>query len=118
MMEAVYRHMFQAASSGIPAGATCFLGVGTSDDPPPELMERLRDLPRPVEPVSSGVERVTEAKKTGALGPSFVVRSAQMVSTNEAQVTALIQQSGQTKKQLFAVRRDNSGWTVTEKPEP
>jgi len=119
MMEAVYRHMFQAASSSIPTGVTCFLGVANSDDPPPELMERLRNLPRPVEPVSSGLERVAPAaKKTGKLGPSFIVRNAQMVSTNEAQVTALIQQEGQTKKQIFAVRRDNSAWTVTEQPNP
>ena len=119
MMEAVYRHMFQAASSGIPAGATCFLGVGSADDPPQELIERLRKLPRPMEPVSVGVERVAPgAKKTGVLGPTFTVQKAQMVSTNEAHVTALTQQSGQTKPQAFVVRRDSSVWTVTEKSEP
>ena len=117
MMEAVYRQMFRTASSGIPAGAICFLGVGASDDAPPELIERLRNLPRPVEPVSSGGERIA-ARKTDVLGPSFIVRKAQMVSTNEAEVVALTQQSGQTKNHLFAVHRDDSAWIVTEKPDP
>src|SRR5262245_18983061 len=120
MMEAVYRHMWRTPPSAASA-AVSFFGVGESNDPPAELLQRLSDLPVPVKPASLAVQKnssIVDAE-TGKQGVAFYIENAQMNNPDEAQVAVLIRpgRGSAGSKYLYTVRRDNGKWKVTrDKP--
>jgi hypothetical protein len=122
--EAAFRYMCQpkAASEEVShqinlVHGVYFLAVGASNDPPTQLLERLRDLPAPVRPISAGEWRDAFIfdRGSGARGAAFYVRRIRMSRLDEAQVEVAIHPGGVRSASWYSycVSRENGKWRVT-----
>lgn len=119
IMEAVYRRMCQPLlpAASPQSGAVWLFGVGMSNDPPAELLQRLSDLPSAVKPISFALQKDSSSvdRQAGQRGAAFYIRGAQMTTVDEAQVEGLIQpgDGSSGSEHVYMVSRVGGKWQVT-----
>src|SRR5262245_60539067 len=120
IMELVCRDLLanRAADSARDVPSACFLKIGVDQDPPPELLAALGDLPFPVRSYSAGKlagGRIVD-KETGQPGLVLTIYRMWMRTRNEVHVRVRLDAGGTDAREfVWVVTRADNQWKATSR---